>query len=100
MVFRVIYHPAAAGEDLPKMPADVRERIARAVETRLTTAPERYGKPLRGTLRGYWKLRVRDYRVVYKPTADEVRILAIRHRDDVYHESMSRPRIVRPTPRS
>lgn len=92
MGFRVIYHPAVAGEDLPWIPADMRERIARAVETRLTTAPERYGRPLRGTLRGYWKLRVGDYRVVYKPTAGEVRILAIRHRGDIYRESMRRPR--------
>ena len=92
MGFRVIYHPAVAGEDLPRIPADIRERIARAIQTRLTTAPERYGKPLRGTLRGYWKLRVGDYRVVFKTIGDEVRILAIRHRRDVYDESVRRSR--------
>ncbi len=92
MGFRVIYHPAVAGEDLPRIPADLRGRIARVIEARLTTAPERYGRPLRGTLRGYWKLRVGDYRVVFKPTGDEVRILAIRHRRDVYDANTRRPR--------
>jgi hypothetical protein len=29
-------------------------------------APQEYGTPLRKTLKGYWKLRVGDYRVVYK----------------------------------
>lgn len=48
------------------------------------TAPERYGAPLRGTLRGYWKLRVGDYRVVFRIHADEGVVLAIRHRRIVY----------------
>ncbi|MBI3975388.1 MAG: type II toxin-antitoxin system RelE/ParE family toxin [Armatimonadetes bacterium] len=59
-------------------------RIAQAIERRLETAPERYGAPLRGTLRGYRKLRAGDYRVVFRITADEVAVLAIRHRRDVY----------------
>lgn len=41
-------------------------RIARALDTRLAVIPEQTGEPLRGTLKGYWKLRIGDYRVVYK----------------------------------
>jgi mRNA interferase RelE/StbE len=67
------YHPAVAEEDIPALPGNLRAKIARAIETRLAGAPQRYGVPLRGTLKGYWKLRVGDYRVVFKVVADEVR---------------------------
>jgi mRNA interferase RelE/StbE len=73
-----------ADRDVRKIPAATRTRIARAIETRLSTTPERYGVPLAGTLRGYWKLRVGDYRVVFRVTADAVWILAILHRREVY----------------
>jgi len=50
----------------------------------LQTAPHDYGKPLRKSLKGYWKLRVGDYRVVFKVIESEVWILGIRHRKSVY----------------
>jgi mRNA interferase RelE/StbE len=90
MSWRLVYHPDVAYVDIPTMPADIRKRIARAIESRLASEPERYGKPLRGTLRGYWKLRVGEYRVVYELIGDEVRILAIRHRREVYLKSSRR----------
>ncbi len=43
-----------------------------------------YGEPLRKTLKGYWKLRAGDYRVVFKVVKDEVCILGIIHRKKVY----------------
>jgi mRNA interferase RelE/StbE len=90
MTYRLVYHSAVPEEDLPEIPANMRARIARAIETRLTENPEQYGSPLRGTLKGYWKLRVGDYRVVYRVAEDEVRILAIRHRKKVYECAPSR----------
>lgn len=87
MTYRLVYHPGVAEDDLPEIPPNIRARIARAIETRLAENPEHYGAPLRGTLKGYWKLRVGDYRVVYHVVEDEVRILAMRHRKDVYREA-------------
>ncbi|MEJ2219310.1 MAG: type II toxin-antitoxin system RelE/ParE family toxin [Desulfobacterales bacterium] len=60
--------------------------IKRAIEERLTKSPEIYGKPLQRTLKGYWKLRVGEYRVVFKPVGNEIRIFAIIHRKNVYKE--------------
>jgi mRNA interferase RelE/StbE len=40
--------------------------IKRAIEERLATQPETYGKPLQRTLKGYWKVRIGDYRVFLK----------------------------------
>jgi mRNA interferase RelE/StbE len=61
-----------------------KHRIRKAIEERLQTAPHDYGEPLRKTLKGYWKLRVGDYRVVFKVIESEVWILGIRHRKSVY----------------
>ena len=59
-------------------------RIRKAIETRLMTAPEDYSEPLRKTLKGYRKLRVGDYRVVFKIEGNEITILGICHRRDIY----------------
>jgi mRNA interferase RelE/StbE len=84
------YHPRVADHDLPKIPAQTRRRIARAIESRLATSPERFGAPLTGSLHGYWKLRVGDYRVVFKVATRDVWILAIVHRKDVYERAARR----------
>jgi len=46
-------------------------------------APEKYGVPLRKTLKGYWKLRVGDYRIIYKISSNTIYLLAICHRSIV-----------------
>ena len=50
----------------------IKNRIRNAIEHRLATEPHQYGEPLRKTLRGYWKLRIGDYRIVFKIAGDEV----------------------------
>ena len=91
--FTVRYPPAVRHEDIPRLDAGMRERIRRAIEERLMTEPKRYGLPLRKTLKGYWKLRVGDYRVVYMIGGDrEVIVLMICHRKDVYQKVESRAR--------
>jgi len=76
--------------DIPLLDAKLRARIRNAIENRLTIAPHLYGEPLRKTLRGYWKLRVGDYRVVFKIAGEEVWILGIIHRKKVYEEIKKR----------
>jgi len=88
--YALVYHPAVQREDIPRIDAGLRARLARAISERLTTAPQRFGEPLRGTLKGYWKLRVGDYRVVFQVVGQEVMILAIIHRRDVYERVAGR----------
>ena len=90
MLFELRYHPAIADDDIPRIPRNLHRRIAGAIESRLTHAPHQYGAPLRKTLKGYWKLRVGDYRVVYKIEENEVWILGIRHRKTVYEDILQR----------
>ncbi len=82
--FSVVYHPDVKRKDIPKLNNDIRQRIKRAIESRLMIAPQEYGDPLRKTLKGYWKLRVGDYRIVFKVEVDEILIFGICHRKEVY----------------
>ncbi|MBI4690311.1 MAG: type II toxin-antitoxin system RelE/ParE family toxin [Nitrospirae bacterium] len=84
MLFALRYHPDVKSVDLPLINERLKKRIKTAIEIRLMTAPHLYGEPLRKTLKGYWKLRVGDYRVVFKIVGDEIRILGIIHRKEVY----------------
>ena len=77
MAYKLKYHPDVKRSDLPKIDAKNRNMIKRAIEERLATRPEAYGKPLQRTLKGYWKLRVGDYRVVFKAFSDTVLIFGM-----------------------
>jgi len=84
--FEVKYHPDVKSIDLPLINTKIKIRIKSAIEARLMTAPHQYGGPLRKTLKGYWKLRVGDYRVVFKIVENEVWIFGIIHRKNVYEK--------------
>lgn len=86
MPFELIYHPEVKAIDIPRLNEKIRNRIKAAIELRLLTAPHEYGHSLRKTLKGYWKLRVGDYRVIYKVDKNKVIILGIIHRKKVYDE--------------
>ncbi|MDH3238638.1 MAG: type II toxin-antitoxin system RelE/ParE family toxin [Deltaproteobacteria bacterium] len=70
----------------------MRERIRRAIESRLMTAPQEYRLPLRKSLGGYWKLRVGDNRIVFKVQGEVEYVLGIRHRKKIYEEVPGRIR--------
>lgn len=84
MSYRLFYHPDIKKEDLPEIPRNIQERIRKAIEERLLVDPEKYGEPLKRGLRGYRKLRVRDYRVIYKVDKENIAIFKIGHRKEVY----------------
>ena len=91
MPFELRYHPAAVRNvDIPRLNETLKKRVKKAVGERLAIAPHKHGEPLRKTLKGYWKLRVGDYRVVFKINKNEVWILAIINRKDVYKEVFKR----------
>ena len=89
-MYKLIYHPDVKKIDLPKIDNKNKSMIKGAIQERLATQPEVYGNPLRRTLKGYWKLRIGDYRVVSKIIGHEILILAIMHRKDVYSQVKKR----------
>jgi mRNA interferase RelE/StbE len=58
------------------------------IDTRIATdeQPRRFGKSLRHELRGLWRYRVRDYRIICEIRARThvVFVLTIKHRSDAY----------------
>ena len=81
--FEIFYYPDVK-KDLSKISASEQHRIQKAIETKLGFSPEEFGEPLRRTLKGYWKLRVGDWRVIFKTQQKTVTILRIGHRREVY----------------
>jgi len=86
MAYRLIYHADVKNADLPKIDNKNKAMIKRAIKERLATQPEKYGSPLRRTLKGYWKLRVGDYRVIFKISGYDILILGIMNRKSVYSQ--------------
>lgn len=73
-------------DKLKSIPKTMRERIKRAIEERLMTNPVDYGKPLTKEWKDYRRIRVGDYRIIYKVFEDKVVVLIVEvdHRKDVY----------------
>jgi len=82
--YRLRYHPDVKEKDLSKLNTTIQKRIKTAIEQRLLMAPEKYSEPLRRTLKCYRKLRIGDYRIVLKLAGEDILILGICHRKDVY----------------
>jgi mRNA interferase RelE/StbE len=89
VIFRLLYHPLVT-EDIKGIPRNHKNRISRAIEKRLLTDPVRAGRPLRQSLIGYRKMRVGDYRIIYRVELDAIIVLKIGHRKDVYNKVKSR----------
>jgi mRNA interferase RelE/StbE len=90
VVFSIVYHELVIKEDIPCLPADWKRNIQKSIEKKLIIHPAIYGKPLRKSLRGYRKLRVGDYRVIFRIEKRTVKIFIIQHRSVVYRHAKKR----------
>ena len=90
MKFEVQYHDFVRRHDYSALDFEMRARIKRAIESKLMTQPARFGKPLRGSLKGSWKLRVGDYRIIFSIKKQIVYIYGIVHRSTVYKAVLAR----------
>jgi len=87
-VWTLRYSSSVLNEDIPRLGTAVKRRVRKAIESKLTTDPMHFGKPLRYSLHHLRSLRVGDYRVLYQVDAGEqlVSIISIGHRRDIYQE--------------
>lgn len=81
--FKIFFHPDIY-KDIKNIPKQDHERIRKAIEIKLKINPQIYGIPLRGSLKLFYKLRVGDYRIVFKISGGDVFVLAIGHRKNIY----------------
>jgi len=85
-MWQIQYADQVVREDIPKLDHATKQRIKKAIETKLVSDPRRFGKPLRHSLHHLRSLRVGDYRILYHLDHDAmmVSIVSIGHRRDVY----------------
>jgi mRNA interferase RelE/StbE len=79
---------ADAARELRKLGPEPQRLILTYLRTRIATAedPRRFGRPLTADLKGLWRYRVGDYRIVAKIEADRLVVLVVTvgHRREVY----------------
>lgn len=94
MTWQVQFQQLVLDEDLPALDKEARRRVLRDIRKKLTADPEAYGEPLRKELFGYWKLRVGDYRVIYRISKSKVTVFVLkvgmRRDSEVYSQMIAR----------
>ncbi|WP_338063662.1 type II toxin-antitoxin system RelE family toxin [Wolbachia endosymbiont of Folsomia candida] len=73
-------------KDFLILPPTIRLRVKKAIDERLRIDPIGLGEPLRHSFKGHRRLRVGDYRILYRIDKLEhtVIITEIGHRKDIY----------------
>lgn len=93
-MYKIVLHKIVVENDLPKLNKSDQAKIFSAIYKKLTVAPQKFGKPLTGKLKGYFKLRVDSYRVVYEIKREEIIVFVFKigQRKDsiVYEEAIKR----------
>lgn len=83
-MYEIRYHEEVVKKDIPKLSPEWKNKVEAAIDNKLTTKPDLYAKPLRRSLQNYRKLRVGDYRVIFRIQGKQVKIFAIQHSSSVY----------------
>lgn len=93
-MWRIKIHHFVIDEDFKKINKHDQSLIIKTIYKKLSVAPEKYGSPLRSGLKGYWKLKISHYRIIYKIEKEEIRVLVLkagmRRDEEVYKEMFLR----------
>lgn len=85
--WKVKFSPTA-DRQFEKLDPSVRRSINRYILQHLVTEgnPKRFGKPLTGNLKEFWRYRIGDYRLICEIQDHKLTIIALKiaHRRDVY----------------
>ena len=88
MAWRVEWEDQAVKRGLKKLDARAQRNIIRFLREKIATDddPRRFGDPLRKDLKGLWKYRIGDYRIICSIEDKTVIVLVVRvgHRRSVY----------------
>jgi len=72
-----------AKKDLMKLPKDLQERILKALRE-LDRFDRGDVKPLVGDMKGYFRLRVGEWRVLFRYKGQDIEVERVLHRRDAY----------------
>jgi len=87
-IWKIKIHKLVLSEDFKSIEPTDQKIILKDIRKKLSLEPKSYGKPLSGALKGYWRLRVKDFRVIYKIREDIIEVIiikvGIRRDEEVY----------------
>lgn len=93
MKWRVRFHPEVE-RDLKQLGKVEAQRVLVVIRERIAEGePDKIGKPLRGALAGYRRIRTGDVRVVYRINGTEIVLVlcvGARRDDEVYNSATRR----------
>jgi addiction module RelE/StbE family toxin len=74
--------------DIPQLSKSAKDLVTKAIRERLMVDPVSFGKPLRYNFKGYRRLRVSNYRIIYRIDEENHKVIItdINHRKDSYDE--------------
>ena len=86
MKYQIIYEDGVIEEDFTKLDGFNRQRIIKEIGEKLSSAPDQFGRHLGGQLKSYRRLRVGDYRVIYRVDHEKAMVLVVMviHRKSKY----------------
>ena len=94
ILWNIVIHKLVLSEDFKRVDPPSRKLILKSIYKKLSKDPESYGSPLSGECKGYWKLRVAYYRVIYRIIKNQVMVVVIKvgiRRDgEIYNELIYR----------
>lgn len=85
MPYRVVWHEQAL-DDLRGLEKQTAGKIVQRIKNYLSQDPEKLGKPLKGVLKGLYRYRWSDYRIIFTidKSESQISVLYIGHRKNVY----------------
>jgi len=85
LAYNVLWHEQAL-HDLRPIDRTISRKIIERVKNHLSQDPEKLGKSLKGVLKGLYRYRWGDYRIIYviEKAEGRISILHIGHRKNVY----------------
>jgi len=96
-MYKIKFHNLVEKDWLPIPKNDIK-KIKSAIQKKLKTAPETFGKPLRKELKGYRTLRIDPYRIIYKVKEKEILVfilnIGLRKDQLVYLEAAKRLKLI------
>jgi mRNA interferase RelE/StbE len=84
LAYKIFYKKSVA-KDFKKIDLSIRKRIIDKIEENLINKPKQY-PVLQGRFLGLRKFRIGPYRVIFSVLDDEVWVLRVGHRKDVYNK--------------
>lgn len=95
-MYTLVFHKDVVRKDLKKMNKSFLKKLFKTLKDKLSKNPKEFGKPLKGDLKGYFRLRFLDLRVIYCVKEEEVVVYVLqvgnRRNSEVYLDAMKRLR--------